>query len=197
MNFKKMLSYISLSFILTLIIPCQGWTQTLFPYEGGGEVKPGTHAPIITHSFAVERGYYGYIWKIYLEAEDLDGDMLRIASVVDQAGVGRYPTDWIYLIKEYGNRLKGYIQWNTFSSRSFYLREWTQITLKVSIFDRAGNESNQIVFPFTFELVKNQYESKPPWPFDQGDLSRLGYVNIDLIDPHEGDDRFPIHDFRR
>ncbi len=26
-----------------------------------------------------------------------------------------------------------------------------QITLKVSIFDKAGNESNVVVFPFTFE----------------------------------------------
>lgn len=194
-NSKQTFYYISLLLILTFFIPCQGWTQALFPYEGGGQIKPGTHAPIITHSFAVERGGYGYIWKIYIEAEDPDGDMLRIASVVDQVGYGFYPTDWIYLRKEYGYHLKGYIQWNTFSSRSSYLREWTQIALKVSIFDKAGNESNVIVFPFTFELVKDRYESRPPWPFDQGDLSMLGYVHINLLDPHEGYGRFPVRHF--
>ncbi len=197
MNSKKILGYISLSLILTFLIPCQGWTQALFPYEGEGGVKPGTHAPVIIHSFAAERGHYGYIWKIYLEAEDPDGDMLRIASVVDQPGVGRYPTDWVYLRKEYGNRLKGYIQWNTFSSRSSYLREWTPITLKVSVFDKAGNESNVIVFPFIFELGRGQYEPTPPWPFDQGDLSMLGYIHIHLVNPQEGYDRFPRRDFRR
>lgn len=197
MNSPKILFYVTLSLILIFFVPCQGGAQALFPYEGEGGVKPGTHAPVITHSFAVERGHYGSIWKIYLEAEDPDEDMLRIASVVDQAGVGRYPADWIYLRKEYGNRLKGYIQWNTFSSRSSYLREWTQITLKVSVFDKAGNESNVIVFPFIFELGRGQYESTPPWPFDQSDLPRLGYIHIHLADPHEEDDRFPIHDFRR
>ena len=195
MNLKKVLCFISLLLALTFFIPCQGWTQALFPYEGGREIKPGTHAPIITHSFAVERGYYGYIWKIYIEAEDPDGDMLRIASVVDQVGYGHYPTDWIYLRKEYGRHLKGYIQWNTFSSRASYLGEWTQIALKVSVFDKAGNESNVIVFPFTFELVKGQYEYKPPSPFDQGDLLRLGYIHIDLLDPHEGYGRINIRHF--
>jgi hypothetical protein len=196
MNLKKILGFISLFLALTFFVPCQGWTQALFPYEGGREVKPGTHAPIITHSFAVERGYYGYIWKIYIEAEDQDGDMFRIASVVDQVGYGHYPTDWIFLKKEYGQNFKGYIQWNTFSSRSSYLREWTQITLKVSVFDKAGNESNVIVFPFTFELVKGQYEYKLPSPFDEGVLPRLGYIHINLIDPREGYDYPKIHPFR-
>ncbi len=196
MSLKKILGFISLLLALTFFVPCQGWTQALFPYEGGGEVKPGTHAPIITHSFAVERGSYGYIWKIYIEAEDQDGDMLRIASVVDQVGYGHYPTDWIYLKKEYGQNFKGYIQWNTFSSRASYLMEWTQITLRVSVFDKAGNESNVIVFPFTFELVKGQYEYKPPSPFDEGVLPRLGYIHINLIDPREGNDYPRIHLFR-
>ena len=196
MNLKKILGFISLLLALTFFVPCQGWTQALFSYEGGRQTKPGTHAPILTHSFAVERGYYGYIWKIYIEADDPDGDMLRIASVVDQIGYGHYPTDWIYLKKEYGQHFKGYIQWNTFSSRSSYLREWTQITLKVSVFDKAGNESNVMVFPFTFEVVKGQYEYKPPSPFDQGDLPRLGYVHINLLDPHEGYDRLSDRHFR-
>jgi len=60
--------------------------QPLSNPEGGKPLRPGTSAPVITHAFAVEKGYYGYIWKIYIEAEDPDGDMLRIASVVDQTG---------------------------------------------------------------------------------------------------------------
>jgi len=48
-----------------------------------------TKAPIITHAFAVDKGYYGYIWEIYIEAEDPDADMERIAVVVNQVGYGR------------------------------------------------------------------------------------------------------------
>ena len=58
------------------------------------------------------------------------------------------------------------------------------ITLKVSIIDKAGNESNVVVFHFTFELVgKDPYKYKLPPPFDQGDIPRLGYINIDLAAP--------------
>lgn len=181
MSFKKVLCVISSLMALTLFAPFQGWSQ-LFP-NAGAQPKPG---PIITHAFAVEKGYYGYIWKIYIEAEDPDGQMLRIASIVDEVGWGHYPTDWIYLKPQYQKHFKGYIQWNTFSSKAGYLPEWTQITLKISVFDKSGNESNVVVFPFTFEVTPEQYAYKPPAPFDQGDLPRLGHVMIDLYYPGEG-----------
>jgi len=172
---RKSISWLSgVVMALVLFSGLQGWAQP----------KPGARAPVITHSFAVEKGYYGYIWKIYFEAEDPDGEMLKIASVVDQPGYGRYPTYWLYIKPEYRNHLKGYIQWNTFSSKTPYLREWTSITLRVSIIDKAGKESNEVVFPFTFESgLKDQYNYKLPAPFDQGDLPRLGYIHIDLFEP--------------
>jgi hypothetical protein len=134
----------------------------------------------------VEKAYYGYIWKIYIEGEDPDGDMLRIASVVDQVGYGHYPTDWIYLKSPNRKYFKGYLQWNTFSSRASRLEEWTQITLKVSVIDKAGNESNEVVFPFTFESgVKSPYQYQLPAPFDQGDMPRLGHIFVDLFESRE------------
>jgi hypothetical protein len=186
MNSKKVLCFISLLFALTLFAPYQGWAQ-LFQYSGG-PTKPGTHAPMITHSFAVEKGTYGYIWKIYIEAEDSDGDMLSIAALVDQTGYGHYPTDWIYLKSPYQKYFKGYLQWNTFSSRSPHLREWTQITLKVSVIDKAGNESNEVVLPFTFESgVKSPYQYQLPAPFDRGDMPKLGHISVDLFEPRDMD----------
>ena len=184
MNSKRALYFIIVLSAFVLFMPFQGRAQ-LFPYEGG-PTKPGTHAPIITHAFAVEKGYYGYIWKIYLEADDPDGDMLRIASMVDEVGYGRYPTDWIYLKSQYQKHFKGYIQWNTYGSNGGYLPEWTQITLKVSVFDKHGNESNEVVFPFSFEITPNEYAYALPAPFDQADLPRLGYVDVDLYYPGEG-----------
>ena len=184
MGLRKFFHILGLSLLIGIcFIASQGWTQPLFPYEGGAQPKPGTHAPILTHTFAVEKGYYGYIWKIYIEAEDPDGDMVKIASVVDQVGYGYYPADWIILKPQFQKHLKGYIQWNAFSSRTSYIPEWTQIILNVSIFDKAGNESNVVVFPFTFELVKGQYEYKLPAPFDERNLPRIGYIHIDLFPP--------------
>jgi hypothetical protein len=173
MKTKRILYFLGFLLAITFFIASDGKAQPL---------KTETKPPIITHSFAVEKGPYGYIWKIYIEAEARDGDMFKIASVVDQPGWGHYPTDFIILKPQYRKHLQGYIQWNTFSSRTSYLREWTNITLKVSIIDKAGNESNEVVFPFTFETgVKPQ--STPPAPFDQGEIPKLGYIHIDLFEP--------------
>jgi hypothetical protein len=70
-----------LCWILFLIAP-QGWAQQ----------KSEAKGPAIIHAFAVDKGYYGSIWKIYLEAEDPNGQMLKIACNVHQPGYGQYPT---------------------------------------------------------------------------------------------------------
>ena len=182
MKINKFIGILGLLLAITFLAPCQGGAQ-LVPYAGG-QPKAGTHPPIIIHTFAVEKGYYGYIWKIYIEAEDPDGDMFVIASSVDQVGYGPYQTDWIYLKPQYQKHFKGYIQWNTFSSKASYLREWTQITLKVSVVDKARNMSNEVVFPFTFEYgIKSPYQYQVPAPFDQGNLPRVGHIHIDLFEP--------------
>ncbi len=150
-------------------------------HEGLAQSKSLTTPPVITHSYATEKGYFGTIWKVYLSAEDPEGDMLKIAITVDQLGYGHYPTDWVYLKPTHQRQFKGYLQWNTFSSKTHFLREWTQITIKISIFDKTGNESNIIVLPFEFTSGKPQL-TPPPAPFDQGDIPRLGHITIDLYE---------------
>ena len=138
-----------------------------------------TQAPIITQVFAVDKGPYGDIWKIYIEAEDPDGDMDKISVGVNQLGYGHYPTDWITIKPQHRKHLIGFLQWNTISSKASYLPEWTQIFVKVSIFDKAGNESNEVLVPFTFESgAKNQYQLPPP--FNKGNSPRIGNIMVDL-----------------
>ncbi len=173
MKTKSSLLLLGISALMVLSFACAGVPPS----------KEGTHAPRITHWFAAERGYYGTVWKIYIEAEDPDGDMYRIASVVDQPGKGYYPPDWINIQPQYQKNFKGYIQWNTFSSKAGYLTEWTNIVLKVSILDKTGNWSNEVIFPFTFEAgVPDPYTYKAPAPFDQGEVAKLGNVFIDLYE---------------
>ena len=73
-----------------------------------GEGPLGPNAPVITHSFTVEKIIYGDILKVYIEAEDPDGKMVRIATVVDQAGYGRYPISWVYLKPTDRRHFEGY-----------------------------------------------------------------------------------------
>jgi hypothetical protein len=143
--------------------------------------QPGK-APVIAHTYSVERGRYGDVLKIYIQADDPDNDMLRIATVVEQAGVGRYPTDWIFIKPQYQGHFSGYLKWNTYSPNASHLSEWTWITIKVSIFDKTGRESNVVVFPFEFvsEVIKNP---SPPAPFDQKDIPMLGNITVNLYEP--------------
>jgi len=174
MNHKKIFYFISLLLAITFFIVSEGWTQP----QSKPEIKP----PIIIQSYVPEKGRYGDVLKFYIEAESQNEDMYRIATLVEQPGVGRYPTDFIMIKKPYRKHLKGYIQWNTFSSRGGSLPEWTQITVKISVFDKAGNESKEVVFPFEFVSTAKQ-TTKPPAPFDQKDIPKLGNVMIDLINP--------------
>jgi hypothetical protein len=133
----------------------------------------------ITHFSALDRGPYGCIWQIYIEAEDPEGDMDRISVEVDQVNHGHYPTEWIMLKPQYRKHLKGFLQWNTFSSKASHLLEGTQISVRISIFDQAGNRSNEITIPFTFESGVTRRHHVPP-PFDNGNIHRIGYVMVDL-----------------
>jgi hypothetical protein len=157
----------------------QGWNFTVSP---GGTSKPNPNVPVIKSAYAIDKGSYGTILKIYIEAEDPNGDMSKIATTVDQVGYGHYPTDFIILKSPYRKDFKGYIQWNTFSSRASILDEGTRIMVRVSVIDKAGKESNEFEFPFTFETGVTPAPN-PPAPFDQGDLPRLGYVSLDLFNP--------------
>ncbi len=179
---KKIL-FLALLLAVSLFTGHQGWAQP----------KPEGKGPIITHAYAIDKGRLGSILKLYIEADDPKGDMLRIATVIDHVGYGRYPTDWTFVKPQNRRHLIGYLQWNTLSSSAGWIDEWTQITISVSVFDKSGNESNVVIFPFTFESGRGSVQ-KPPAPFDQGNVPKLGNVMIELrgtTDAHEGRDLIP------
>ncbi len=178
MKMKKIILSVGVSVAIIFFLSNGGWTQTK------SEIK----APVITHAYVGDKGRYGEPLRVYIEADDPNGDMLRIATVVDHAGYGYYPTDWTYIKPQNQHHLIGYLQWNTFSATGARIHNWTNITIKVSVFDKAGNESNEVVFPFTFETIPGP-QPNPPAPFDQGNIQKLGYIMIDLVNPGGERDR--------
>ena len=139
MNKKYIFWVLSPILVVIFFTVSQVWSQP----------KAGTSGPVITHSFAVEKGRYGNVLKLYIEADDPNGDMLRIATVAYQNGYGRHRPDWVYLKPENQKHFVGYLQWNTGGG---YIDEWTNVTLKVSVLDKAGNESNVVIFPIEFVM---------------------------------------------
>jgi hypothetical protein len=144
-----------------------------------GTPPPDAKPPLITSYFAPEKGMQGDTIKIYLAAEDPDGDMRDIGTQITQVGYGVYPTDWTYLGTEHRQHFVGYLQWNTGGNDP--LPEFTQISINISVFDRWGNQSNQIVLPFEFTLGAPSVV--PPAPFNQADIPRLGYISTELRNP--------------
>jgi len=165
--------------------PSLEWGSKTDYYEEAPELLPDisktlkTQGLTITRFFAADKGPYGCIWQIYIEAEDPDGDMDRISVEVDQASYGHYPTEWIKIKPQHRKHLTGFLQWNTFSSKASNLPEGTHISVKISILDQADNKSNEVIIPFTFGSgVIRRYQL--PTPFDKGNISRIGYVMVDL-----------------
>ena len=152
--------------------------------SGWAIANPVSTRAVITHAFATEVGKYGEPLKFYIEADDPTSDMLRVAIVVDQVGYGHYPTDWVYLPQKDEHHFAGYLQWNTFSNNASKMPEWTQLTVKISVFDTSGHESNTVVFPL--EFVSNRVERvNLAAPFDSANLERLGHIDINLYNPNE------------
>jgi hypothetical protein len=153
-----------------------------FSVSLGGASKPNPNVPVIAKAYAIDKGIYGSTLKIYLEGDDPNGDMAKIATTVTQVGYGYYPSDFVMLKPQHRKHFRGYLQWNTFSSRAAFLDDGTRVTVRVAVIDKAGNTSNELEFPFTFETGVAPSPS-PPSPFDQGDLPKLGNVFIDLFNP--------------
>jgi hypothetical protein len=177
---KKIL-FLSVLLAIALFVVDQGWAQP----------KSDKKGPVITNAYAIDKGRLGSILKLYIEADDPNGDMLRIATVIDQVGYGHYPTDWTFVKPQNRRHLMGYLQWNTLSSSAGWIDEWTQLTIQVSVFDKSGNESNVVVFPFTFETTG--LEPKAPAPFDQGNIPKLGNVMTEIHGTTDAHDAREIH----
>ncbi len=172
MKKQKTIYLLSLFCALMILAVSAGWAQS----------KSGPEGPVILSSHALARGRYGTIWKIYIEAEAGSADMAKIAAVVEQPGYGRYPTDFVQFKPSFGRHLLGYLQWNTFSSKGKDLSDGDQIVLRVSVIDKAGKESNEAIFPFTF-MSGVRGQGNLPVTFHGGNVPRLGYIDIDLITP--------------
>ena len=151
-------------------------------------IRPGGSPPVITHWHASEELHHGDIWKIYLEANDPDGDMRQFVCIFNQLGYGQYFPDFIVIKNGYSKDLRGYLRFFSTSGDGVSLPEWTQLTLTVFIRDKGANRSNKVVFPLV--LSRGAKQGPPPPPFDTGPLDKLGTIMVELFDP----DRDPTPD---
>jgi hypothetical protein len=151
------------------------------PAQRGTE--PGGSPPIIKHSFAAGQVASRDFWKIYLQADDPDGDMRHIVYVIDQVGYGTYPPSYVWIKAGYREKLRGYLRvfFNARRRRGFGVPEGTQLNLTLYIEDRGGNTSERVVLPL---VISQGAKQEPPPPlFDSGQLETVGTITIMLNVP--------------
>ena len=153
-------------------------------------IEPGGSPPVITHWFASEELSQGDIWKIYVEANDPDGDMRQFVCVFNQVGYGPYSADYVVIKKRHREKMKGYLNFFSSGGAGIRMPEWTQLRLTVYILDKGGNVSNKVLFPLV--LSRGAKQGLPPPPFDVGGLDKLGTIMVELVNPEwNGNERRP------
>lgn len=128
--------------------------------------QEGKNAPAIITAFASTELRQGETWKVFLQAQDPDGDMNRIVCTLEQSGVGVQPASFIKIREDRRRNLSGYIFLNTGSVSGF---QFTSCRLTVQIQDKKGNPSNSVSFPLTLNPRAVQ-QSPPPGVFQDEDL---------------------------
>jgi hypothetical protein len=140
---------------------------------GERETQPIGSPPVITASFASKEVSHGDNWKIYLEANDPDGDMQRFVYSISRAESG-YRSKRLMSIKEPNQaRLLGYLSVEI-SPPQDAQSEWANLTLTLHIRDKGGNTSDKLVFPVA--LSRKVEQASPAAPFDVDALKDLGRV---------------------
>ncbi len=109
--------------------------------------------PVIVDYYAAEVIRPGATWKIFLHANDEDGDMQYIAFTLFQSGFGYYSTDYTWLRGTDRRELAGYVILRTPVDRNLTVENFT---LEVLVRDRQRNRSATIKLPLRFDYGQKE-----------------------------------------
>jgi hypothetical protein len=134
------------------------WSCSVLQVQNYNQVfqQKGRPPTIIDH-YAPEVISPGTAWKIYVRAEDEDGDMQYIATTLYQEGFGYYSTDYTRLAGAEQKQFAGYLLLKTPVDADLTLDAFA---MEVVIRDSEQNRSQIVKLPLTFNHGKEQ--SLPP-----------------------------------
>ena len=130
--------------------------------------------PVILDSYAAKSIRPGANWRVYLKAQDVDGDMKYIVAILRQAGVGYYTNNFTYLKGVDREGFAGYLLLRTPSDTTLVGDEFE---LMVLVRDCQENKTEPIYFPLTFDLKAPQ---GIPEEWETASNRRLGNILIDI-----------------
>jgi len=176
--FDRLIHYLT---VLTVVL-C-GCVPALTPKEL--EERYGLQSPAILKYGAVDRLRSGQTWRVFVAAEDPDGDMDAVVFRVYQPGTGWYPAHFKKL-REAGSRsFSGYFFLNTPGFWTYDM--WgLRLTLTFEIRDKAGHRSDVITLPLQF--VGKKIKQPVPEGFTEEDVRSLGPIMIEFVREDNGGD---------
>ena len=150
--------------------------------------------PVILGSYAAEYIRPGASWRVYLKAQDADGDMDAIVAQIWQPGVGYYPTDFTYVEGENREGFSGYVFLKSFPDRRL-LRD--QFHLEAFVRDCGGNKSETIKLTLRFDNREGYGRLEVPEEWREAANNELGVIQVQIRSSEEygsddGGDRPPI-----
>jgi hypothetical protein len=137
--------------------------------------------PVIIDSYAPSKIRPGATWRVYLRAQDPDGDMKETIQALVKGRNGFFKTSFVPLRAEHSAEMGGYFFLRTPSpAQADYSRLVSVgLTLRMTINDCQGNKSEQVEFPVNFTYEESR-DLPPEWK-DVANNS-LGAIMFDLGD---------------
>ncbi|MGD8438792.1 MAG: hypothetical protein PVJ70_14165 [Syntrophobacterales bacterium] len=140
----------------------------------GGDVPP-----IILDSYAAESVRPGATWRIYLEAQDADGDIHSIITQLVQPGVGVYPPDFTYVKEADREGFAGYLILRTPRDRNLVaLNEYVEATLTLQ--DCEGNKSEPVTLTLRFDNKSSFGPQEVPEKWQMAANNKMGTIMVDI-----------------
>jgi hypothetical protein len=164
---KKNVLVILLLFLLAGCTTCKGVKTG----EGGDE------PPMILDSYAAESVRPGATWRVFLKAQDADGDMHSIITQLVQPGVGYYPPDFTYIKEADGEGFAGYLILPT-PNDSWLIQDSIEATLTVQ--DCAGNKSEPVTLTLRFDYKTDFGPQKVPEKWRTAANHKLGTIMVEI-----------------
>ena len=141
-----MLKRILIAIGLSLMV----WGCGAFTQYGAGTPAVNPDAPVIIDYYAAEVISPGETWRVYLHAQDSDGDMRDIASVLSQKGHTPYPTAVTTVDRKNAKEVAGFLFLRTPVDRNLWR---DRFNLRVVVRDSQGNRSERVEIPLRFGNV--------------------------------------------
>ena len=139
----------------------------------GSRPASANDAPVIADSFASDVIRPGTSWRVYLRANDIDGNMRTIVAVLSGPGITSQ-TSITQLKKKFRLEFAGYIFLRTSRDGSLLNNKYM---LKVFVRDSKEAKSQTVEFPLTFDYKDPQ---QPPAEWQDVADQKLGAMTIEI-----------------